>query len=158
MSAPRTVVGVSGGVDSSVAAWLLVQAGEPVADLEVSYSELKGADFGGEIIVTMIDELPVLAVAARRGIGEPKPDRTRRYWNSVAVAVVRRPVPLLVASLLILGLLAAAATAMTISYDDRAGQPASTASNTGVDGRLGVVEDAEGMARRVGDEVWRESI
>ncbi|MCX8555381.1 MULTISPECIES: RND family transporter [Mycolicibacterium] len=74
---------------------------------------------------------PVLAVAARRGIGEPKPDRTRRYWNSVAVAVVRRPVPLLVASLLILGLLAAAATAMTISYDDRAGQPASTASNQG---------------------------
>ena len=46
-----------------------MQAGEPVADLEVSYSELKGADFGGEIIVTMIDELPVLAVAATQATG-----------------------------------------------------------------------------------------
>ncbi|MBV8180214.1 MAG: MMPL family transporter, partial [Mycobacterium sp.] len=30
---------------------------------------------------------PVLSLAARRGIGEPKSDRTRRYWNRVAVAV-----------------------------------------------------------------------
>jgi 3-phosphoshikimate 1-carboxyvinyltransferase len=46
-----------------------MQAGEPVAELEVSYCELKGADFGGEIIVTMIDELPVLAVAATQAVG-----------------------------------------------------------------------------------------
>ncbi|WP_230987647.1 MULTISPECIES: MMPL family transporter [Mycobacteriaceae] len=74
---------------------------------------------------------PVLALAARRGIGEPKSDRTRRYWNSVAVAVVRRPVPLLAASLVILVALAAVATTMKISYDDRKGQPATTASNQG---------------------------
>ncbi|MFN6549085.1 RND family transporter [Mycolicibacterium septicum] len=74
---------------------------------------------------------PVLALAATRGIGEPKPDRTRRYWNSVAVAVVRRPVPLLVISLTILVALSAAAATMTISYDDRQGQPATTASNQG---------------------------
>lgn len=45
------------------------QAGEPVADLEVRYSELRGATFGGSGIVTMIDELMVLAVAATQAKG-----------------------------------------------------------------------------------------
>jgi 3-phosphoshikimate 1-carboxyvinyltransferase len=35
----------------------------------VRYSELQGTNFGGEAIVTMIDELPVLAVAASQAIG-----------------------------------------------------------------------------------------
>ncbi|WP_448405217.1 MMPL/RND family transporter [Mycolicibacterium sp. XJ647] len=74
---------------------------------------------------------PVLAVAARRGIGDPKPDRTQRYWNSIAVAVVRRPVPLLTVSLVILVALSAAAATISISYDDRKGQPGSTQSNQG---------------------------
>ena len=74
---------------------------------------------------------PVLSLAAKRGIGEPKSDRTRRYWNSVAVAVVRKPVPLLLVSLAILLALSAVATTMTLSYDDRKGQPDTTASNEG---------------------------
>ena len=45
------------------------QAGEPVADLEVRYSELHGVTFGGSSIVTMIDELMVLAVAATQAKG-----------------------------------------------------------------------------------------
>jgi 3-phosphoshikimate 1-carboxyvinyltransferase len=45
------------------------QAGEPVADLVVSFSELHAASFGGQQIVTMIDELPVLAVAATQAHG-----------------------------------------------------------------------------------------
>jgi 3-phosphoshikimate 1-carboxyvinyltransferase len=45
------------------------QSGEPVADIEVSSTELHGASFGGEAIVTMIDELPVLAVAASQARG-----------------------------------------------------------------------------------------
>jgi len=45
------------------------QSGEPVADIEVTYSELKATNFGGENIVTMIDELPVLAVAASQAHG-----------------------------------------------------------------------------------------
>lgn len=45
------------------------QSGEPVADLVVQTSELHGATFGGEQIVTMIDELPVLAVAASQAHG-----------------------------------------------------------------------------------------
>ncbi|WP_131807023.1 MMPL family transporter, partial [Mycobacteroides abscessus] len=55
----------------------------------------------------------------------------RRYWNSVAVAVVRRPVPLLIVSLVILLALSAVAATIKISYDDRKGQPATTASNQG---------------------------
>ncbi|EUA03131.1 MMPL family protein [Mycobacterium kansasii 824] len=84
---------------------------------------------GGAATVTLFP--PVLALAAKRGIGEPKADRTRRYWNWIAVAVVRRPAPLLAASLaLILGLAAVSLT-MRISYDDRQGQPDTTQSNEG---------------------------
>jgi 3-phosphoshikimate 1-carboxyvinyltransferase len=45
------------------------EGGEPVADIEVRHSELRGATFGGDLIVTMIDELPVLAVAATQARG-----------------------------------------------------------------------------------------
>jgi len=38
--------------------------GEPVADIEVSSSSLKGITISGEIIPRMIDEIPVFAVAA----------------------------------------------------------------------------------------------
>jgi 3-phosphoshikimate 1-carboxyvinyltransferase len=46
-----------------------LEGGEPVADLEVCAGELHGATFGGEAIVTMIDELPMLAVAATQAQG-----------------------------------------------------------------------------------------
>ncbi len=38
--------------------------GEPTADLLVTYRELHGTEIGGDIIPTLIDELPVLAVLA----------------------------------------------------------------------------------------------
>ncbi|HEY9887397.1 MAG TPA: 3-phosphoshikimate 1-carboxyvinyltransferase [Candidatus Obscuribacterales bacterium] len=41
-----------------------VVTGEPVADLRVRYSALKGATFSGDLIPRMIDEIPILAVAA----------------------------------------------------------------------------------------------
>ena len=41
-----------------------VEGGEPVADVVASSASLKGIELGGEIIPIMIDELPVLAVAA----------------------------------------------------------------------------------------------
>ncbi len=44
-------------------------AGEPIANLVVQTSDLRGATFGGEHIVTMIDELPILAVAATQAHG-----------------------------------------------------------------------------------------
>lgn len=45
------------------------QGGEPVADLIVHGGGLRGMEFGGEQIVTMIDELPALAVAATQAEG-----------------------------------------------------------------------------------------
>lgn len=38
--------------------------GEPVADLRVRHSQLKGAHIGGDLIPRLIDEVPILAVAA----------------------------------------------------------------------------------------------
>jgi len=45
-------------------------SGEPVADLHVKSSQLKGAEFGGDLIVKMLDEIPLLAVAATQADGE----------------------------------------------------------------------------------------
>ncbi|CEH30028.1 3-phosphoshikimate 1-carboxyvinyltransferase [Aneurinibacillus migulanus] len=43
--------------------------GEPVADVEVAYSSLKGIEIGGEIIPRLIDEIPVIAVLATQAEG-----------------------------------------------------------------------------------------
>jgi 3-phosphoshikimate 1-carboxyvinyltransferase len=39
-------------------------AGEPVADLRVQYSQLQGCTIGGDVIPRLIDEIPIIAVAA----------------------------------------------------------------------------------------------
>jgi 3-phosphoshikimate 1-carboxyvinyltransferase len=41
-----------------------IVAGEPVADIRVRHSQLKGCIIGGDIIPRLIDEIPILAVAA----------------------------------------------------------------------------------------------
>ncbi len=41
-----------------------MEAGEPLADIAVESSELRGIEIGGDIIPRIIDELPILAVAA----------------------------------------------------------------------------------------------
>jgi 3-phosphoshikimate 1-carboxyvinyltransferase len=45
------------------------EAGEPVADLIVQHSELRGVEVGGDLIVRAIDELLVLAVLATQAHG-----------------------------------------------------------------------------------------
>lgn len=45
-------------------------SGEPVADLLVSYSALKGIQIGGELVPRAIDEFPVVCVAAAFAEGE----------------------------------------------------------------------------------------
>ena len=44
-------------------------AGEPVADLHVRYSQLKACTISGELIPRLIDEIPILAVAAAMAEG-----------------------------------------------------------------------------------------
>jgi 3-phosphoshikimate 1-carboxyvinyltransferase len=51
------------GADIQIAGQRL-SAGEPVGDLEVKYSSLQAANISGELVVRMIDEFPVFAVAA----------------------------------------------------------------------------------------------
>jgi len=46
------------------------QAGEPVGDITVKYSELTGVEVGGNIVVRMIDEFPILMVASLYAQGE----------------------------------------------------------------------------------------
>jgi len=45
-------------------------SGEPIADIEVRTSRLRGITFGGAVIPRMIDEIPILAVAALFAEGE----------------------------------------------------------------------------------------
>ncbi len=45
-------------------------SGEPVADIVIRQQKLSGATFGGADIVTMIDELPILAVVATQAEGQ----------------------------------------------------------------------------------------
>jgi 3-phosphoshikimate 1-carboxyvinyltransferase len=47
-----------------------VQGGEPVGDLTVCHSRLRGVQVGGERVVRMIDEFPVFAIAAAYAHGE----------------------------------------------------------------------------------------
>ncbi|MEL6491280.1 MAG: 3-phosphoshikimate 1-carboxyvinyltransferase [Cyanobacteria bacterium J06621_3] len=46
--------------------------GEPVADLRVRHSQLKGCHIGGDLIPRLIDEVPILAVAALFAEGTTK--------------------------------------------------------------------------------------
>ena len=47
-------------------------AGEPVADLRVKHSKLKACTIGGDLIPRLIDEIPILAVAAAFAEGTTK--------------------------------------------------------------------------------------
>ncbi len=45
-------------------------AGEPVADLRVKYGQLKACEISGDLIPRLIDEIPILAVAAAHAVGK----------------------------------------------------------------------------------------
>lgn len=46
------------------------QAGEPIGDIRVRTSQLRGSEIGGDTVVRMIDEFPILMVAALRAEGD----------------------------------------------------------------------------------------
>ncbi|MDG2526853.1 tRNA 2-thiouridine(34) synthase MnmA [Stenotrophomonas sp. HITSZ_GD] len=76
---PRIVVGVSGGVDSSVAAWRLVQQGEAVAGLFMQ----NWADDGSGDCRAEDDRRDAVSVCGRLGIPFHFRDFSSEYWQGV---------------------------------------------------------------------------
>jgi len=75
----------------------------------------------------------LLTLAGRRGWARPRQDLTGRFWRRSGIRIVRRPVINLVASLVILVILASTSALATYNYDDRKALPAATASIQGYD-------------------------
>ena len=79
MPSPRVIVGVSGGVDSSVAALKLVEAGESVAGLFMQ----NWADDGSGECRAEDDRRDAVAVCGKLGIPFHFRDFSSEYWQSV---------------------------------------------------------------------------
>ena len=79
MTVPRVIVGVSGGVDSSVAALQLVRAGEPVAGLFMQ----NWADDGSGDCRADEDRRDAVAVCGKLGMPFHFRDFSSEYWESV---------------------------------------------------------------------------
>ena len=77
--APRTIVGMSGGVDSSVAALMLRDEGEPVAGLFMQ----NWADDGSGDCRADDDRRDAVAVCGRLGMPIHFRDFSREYWDGV---------------------------------------------------------------------------
>jgi putative drug exporter of the RND superfamily len=73
----------------------------------------------------------ILVLAGPRGWIKPRRELTARFWRRSGIRIVRRPVPHLVASLLILALLAGIATFAHYNYDDRKAVAGSAPSSVG---------------------------
>lgn len=73
----------------------------------------------------------IITLAGPRGWIAPRRELTARWWRRSGVRIVRRPVAHLVASMLVLGLLASSAALATYNYDDRKAVPASAPSSVG---------------------------
>jgi len=69
-----------------------MEAGEPLADIVIESSELRGVEIGGDIIPRLIDEIPVLAVAgcAAKGKTVIKDASELRVKESDRIATVSR--------------------------------------------------------------------
>ena len=73
----------------------------------------------------------ILVLAGPRGWVKPRRELTARFWRRSGIRIVRRPVPHLVGSLLVLALLAGLAVFAQYNYDDRKVVPASAPSSVG---------------------------
>src|SRR5690554_910226 len=79
MGSPRTIIGLSGGVDSSVAALLLRDAGEPLAGLFMQ----NWADDGSGDCRAEDDRRDAVAVSGLLGIPIHFRDFSGEYWQGV---------------------------------------------------------------------------
>ena len=73
----------------------------------------------------------ILVLAGPRGWVKPRRELTSRFWRRSGIRIVRKPVPHLVVSLLVLGILASLATVAHFNYDDRKVVSASAPSSVG---------------------------
>ncbi|OFB35639.1 hypothetical protein BA059_00970 [Mycolicibacterium sp. (ex Dasyatis americana)] len=73
----------------------------------------------------------ILTLVGPRGWVKPRRELTSRFWRRSGIRIVRRPVPHLVASLVVLALLAGAAIFAQYNYDDRKVVDASAPSSVG---------------------------
>lgn len=73
----------------------------------------------------------ILTLAGPRGWVKPRRELTARFWRRSGIRIVRRPVTHLVASVLVLGLLAGLAVFARYNYDDRKAVPPSAPSSVG---------------------------
>ncbi len=83
MSAPRVIVGVSGGVDSSVAALQLVRAGERTGDSVAGLFMQNWADDGSGDCRAEEDRRDAVAVCGKLGIPFHFRDFSAEYWHGV---------------------------------------------------------------------------
>ncbi|WP_082972545.1 MULTISPECIES: RND family transporter [unclassified Mycobacterium] len=73
----------------------------------------------------------VLVLAGRRGLVKPRRELTARFWRRSGIRIVRRPRVNLVASVLVLIILASCAGLVRYNYDDRKALRASAPSSIG---------------------------
>jgi RND superfamily putative drug exporter len=73
----------------------------------------------------------MLALAGRRGLCQPRRELTSRLWRRSGIRIVKRPIQHLVASLIVLAILAGCVGAIKFNYDDRKNLPADVDSNVG---------------------------
>ncbi|HVQ48847.1 MAG TPA: RND family transporter, partial [Mycobacterium sp.] len=86
----------------------------------------------GVAFLAAVTLLPaIIALTGRRGWIKPRRDLTTRFWRRSGIRIVRRPRANLVASLIVLLLLAGCLGVVRYNYDDRKALPESVESSIG---------------------------
>ena len=86
----------------------------------------------GVAFLAAVTLLPaILVIAGPRGWISPRRELTTRFWRRSGIRIVRRPKTNLVASLIVLIILASCATVARYNYDDRRALPDSVGSSVG---------------------------
>lgn len=86
----------------------------------------------GVAFLAAVTLLPaIIVLAGRRGWVSPRREITARFWRRSGIRIVRRPVTNLVASLMVLLVLAASVGVVRYNYDDRRALPDSVESSIG---------------------------
>ena len=86
----------------------------------------------GVAFLAAVTLLPaIIVLAGRRGWVEPRRELTARFWRRSGIRIVRRPRANLVASLMVLIILASCVGLVRFNYDDRKALPDSVESSIG---------------------------